>query len=112
MLFPRRRKKPRYPNRSPLPMVRRRIPMRYHMRHQFGVRDLAFLQTMHALTGTALAEGNSVEILRNGVCFFPPMLAAIRAARKAMESRITNRTIAKITPAIWPGERGGWRRSR
>ena len=26
-----------------LPMVRRRIPVRYHMRHQFGVRDVAFV---------------------------------------------------------------------
>ena len=65
-------------------MVRRRVPIRYHMRHQFGVRDLAFLQTMHALTGAALSEGNRVEILRNGVQIFPSMLAAIRAARKTI----------------------------
>ena len=65
-------------------MVRRRIPMRYHMRHQFGVREAAFRQTMYALTGMALAEGNRVEILKNGVCFFPPMLAAIRGARKTI----------------------------
>ncbi len=84
MLFPRRRKKPRYPGRTPLPMVRRRIPMRYHMRHQFGVRDVAFLQTMHALTGAALSEGNKVEILKNGVRFFPSILAAVRAARKTI----------------------------
>ena len=86
MLFPRRRKKPRYPGRTPLPMVRRRIPMRYHMRHQFGVRDVAFLQTMHALTGAALSEGNKVEILKNGVRFFPSMLAAVRAAKKTINS--------------------------
>ena len=84
LIFPRRQKKPRYPGRPPLPMVRRRIPMRYHMRHQFGVRDLAFLQTMHALTGAALSEGNKVEILKNGVRFFPSMLAAIRAAKKTI----------------------------
>jgi len=65
-------------------MVRRRIPMRYHMRHQFGVRDDAFLQTMYALTGLPLTEGNRVEILKNGVCFFPAMLAAIRAAKKTI----------------------------
>ena len=80
----RRRKTPRYPGRSPLPMVRRRIPMRYHMKHQFGVRELAFLQTMHALTGTALFEGNRVEVLRNGVRIFPSMLAAVRSARKTI----------------------------
>jgi cardiolipin synthase len=64
--------------------------MRYHMKHQFGVRDLAFLQTMHALTGSAMTEGNQVQILRNGVRIFPSMLAAIRAARHTinMESYI------------------------
>ncbi|HEX8254940.1 MAG TPA: cardiolipin synthase [Thermoanaerobaculia bacterium] len=80
----RRRKPPRYPGRTPLPMVRRRVPMRYHMRHQFGVRDMAFLQTMHALTGAAMSEGNRVEILKNGVGIFPAMLAAIRNAKKTI----------------------------
>jgi cardiolipin synthase len=65
-------------------MVRRKIPMRYHMRHQFGVRETAFLQTMYALTGMPLTEGNRVEILRNGVAFFPAMLSAIRAAKKTI----------------------------
>lgn len=58
--------------------------MRYHMRHQFGVRDLAFLQTMHALTGAPLSEGNRVEVLRNGVRIFPSMLEAIRNAKKTI----------------------------
>jgi cardiolipin synthase len=65
-------------------MVRRRVPMRYHMRHQFGVRDMAFLQTMHALTGAAMSEGNKIEILRNGVQIFPAMLSAIRNAKKTI----------------------------
>ncbi len=65
-------------------MVRRRTPMRYHMRHQFGVRDVAFLQTMHALTGAALSEGNRVDVLKNGVHIFPSMLTAIRNARKTI----------------------------
>jgi cardiolipin synthase A/B len=80
----RRRKAPRYPGRTPLPMVRRRTPMRYHMRHQFGVRDMAFLQTMHALTGAAVSEGNRVDILKNGVQIFPSMLSAIRGAKKTI----------------------------
>ena len=75
-----RSKPPRYPHR-PLPMVRRRTPMRYHMRHQFGVRDVAFVQTMYALTGAPMSEGNKVEVLRNGVQIFPAMLAAIRNAK-------------------------------
>jgi cardiolipin synthase len=80
----RRRTPPRYPGRTPLPMVRRRIPMRYHMRHQFGVHDVAFLQTMHALTGAPLSEGNKVEVLKNGVWIFPSMMSAIRRAKKTI----------------------------
>lgn len=78
------KKRPRYPHRPPLPIVRRRIPMRYHMRHQFGVRDTAFLQTMHALTGAPLSGGNHITILKNGVQIFPSMLAAIRNAKKTI----------------------------
>lgn len=83
MLF-RKKKPPRYPRRPQLPIVRRRLPMRYHMKHQFGVRDLAFLQTMHALTGAPMSEGNQVTLLKNGVQIFPAMLAAIRAAKKTI----------------------------
>ncbi|HXG58786.1 MAG TPA: cardiolipin synthase [Thermoanaerobaculia bacterium] len=93
----RRGKPPRYPRRPALPIVRRRLPMRYHMRHQFGVRDLAFLQTMHALTGAPLATGNRVEILKNGVRIFPSMLSAIRGAR---------RTINLEFYIYWDGEIG------
>jgi cardiolipin synthase len=92
-----RKKPPRYPRRPALPIVRRRLPMRYHMRHQFGVRDVAFLQTMHALTGAPLAEGNSVTVLKNGVQIFPSMLAAIKAAK---------RTINLEFYIYWDGEIG------
>ena len=67
-------------------MVRRRNPVRYHMRHQFGVRDVAFLQTMHALTGATIFEGNRIEVLRNGVQIFPSMLSAIRTAKKTINA--------------------------
>ena len=80
----RKSKPPRYPRRPRLPVVRRRPPMRYHMKHQFGVRDLAFLQTMHALTGAPMSTGNHIDILKNGVEIFPSMLAAIRAAKKTI----------------------------
>jgi cardiolipin synthase len=78
----RKTKKARYPRRTPLPIIRRKLPMRYHMKHQFGVRDLAFLQTMHALTGSPMSEGNHVDILKNGVRIFPAMLSAIRQAKR------------------------------
>src|SRR5712692_571775 len=83
MLF-RKRKPPRYPRRPALPIIRRKLPTRYHKKHQFTVRDLAFQQTMHALTGSPLMQGNRVEILRNGVQIFPSMLAAIRTAQKTI----------------------------
>ena len=76
--------KPRYPRRAALPIVRRRAPIRYHMRHQFGVADVAFLQTMHALTGAPLSEGNRVDVLCNGVEIFPSMLTAIRTAKRTI----------------------------
>jgi cardiolipin synthase len=84
MMFFRKNKPSRYPRRPRLPIVRRRRPMRYHMRHQFSTRDVAFLQTMHALTGAPISADSRVEILRNGVRIFPSMLAAIRGARKTI----------------------------
>lgn len=92
-----RRNKPRYPRRAALPIVRRRAPIRYHMRHQFGVADVAFLQTMHALTGAPLSEGNRVDVLCNGVEIFPSMLTAIKSAR---------RTINLEFYIYWDGEIG------
>ncbi|HEX7419968.1 MAG TPA: phospholipase D-like domain-containing protein, partial [Thermoanaerobaculia bacterium] len=97
MRFFKRNKAPRYPRRPSLPIVRRRLPMRYHMRHQFGVRDVAFLQTMHALTGAPMSEGNLVTVLRNGAQIFPSMLSAIRVAK---------RTINLEFYIYWDGEIG------
>ena len=97
MRFFRRNQAPRYPRRPALPIVRRRLPMRYHMRHQFGVRDVAFLQTMHALTGAPMSEGNNVTVLKNGAQIFPSMLSAIRAAK---------RTINLEFYIYWDGEIG------
>jgi cardiolipin synthase len=82
-MFFRKRKPHRYPHRAPLPVFRK-LPMRYHMKHQFGVRDLAFLQTMYALTGASMSEGNRVDVLKNGDEFFPSMLEAIRSAKKTI----------------------------
>jgi cardiolipin synthase len=82
-MFFRKRKSHRYPHRAPLPVFRK-LPMRYHMKHQFGVRDLAFLQTMYALTGASMSEGNRVDVLKNGDEFFPSMLEAIRSAKKTI----------------------------
>ncbi len=90
-----RRRYPPYPIRSALPLIRRKNPMEYRIKHQFGVEEEAFLQTMQALTGSPLQEENSVEILKNGVRTFPSMIAAIRAAK---------RTITMETYIYWDGE--------
>jgi cardiolipin synthase len=90
-----RRNYPPYPIRSALPLIRRKNPMEYRIKHQFGVEEEAFLQTMHALTGSPLQEGNRVEVLKNGDRSFPSMLAAVRAAK---------RTITIETYIYWDGE--------
>lgn len=84
MMWFRRRKSPTFAKRPTLPVIRRRLPMRYHMKHQFAVDDVAFLQTTHALTGAPLSNGNKVDLLRNGVQIFPSMLQAIEQAKKTI----------------------------
>ena len=80
-----------------MPIVRRHLPLRYNMRHQFGVRELGFRQAMYALTGEPLVAGNRVDILENGDEIFPAMLSAVRAARE---------TITMETYIYWDGEIG------
>lgn len=58
---------------------------------------MAFLQTMHALTGAPLSEGNRAEVLKNGKRIFPSMLAAVRGAK---------RTINLEFYIYWDGEIG------
>jgi cardiolipin synthase len=96
MIF-RKKKPPRYPRRARLPIIRRRLAMTYHMKHQFGVRDFAFLRTIYALTGAPMSEGNRVTILKNGIEIFPSMLGAIRDAQ---------RTINLEFYIYWDGEIG------
>ncbi len=73
------------------------MALRYHMKHQFGIRDTAFAQTMYALTGVPLVSGNRLTLLRNGDEIFPAMIRAIRAAR---------RTINMETYIYWDGRIG------
>ena len=49
----------------------------YALRHEFTVRDDAFLPSAHALANPSPVKGNRVEILSNGDEFFPAMLGAI-----------------------------------
>jgi phosphatidylserine/phosphatidylglycerophosphate/cardiolipin synthase-like enzyme len=109
----RKKKSPRYPHRMPMPMIRRRLPMRYHMKHQFGVHDFAFLQTMQALTGTPMSGGNLITILKNGIEFFPSMLSAIRAAKRTINLESTStgmaRSDANSPRRWWNGPEAEWK---
>lgn len=59
---------------------------------ELDVGSEAFMQAHHALTGSLLQEGNSMEVLRNGVEIFPRMFAEIRLAKETvhLESYILN----------------------
>jgi cardiolipin synthase len=63
----------------------------------YAVQDPQFLRTMSHLLGPPLVSGNQVQELINGDEIFPPMLAAIRAARK---------TITFETFIYWSGDIG------
>jgi cardiolipin synthase len=70
----------------------------YALRHEFTVRDDAFLPSAHALANPSPVKGNRVEILSNGDEFFPAMLAAIQAAKS---------TVNLENYIFWSGEIGG-----
>ncbi|ACB77347.1 phospholipase D/Transphosphatidylase [Opitutus terrae PB90-1] len=55
-------------------------PVRLH----YGPEDPAFPAAVGPLLGAEFTGGNSVELLLNGDGFFPPMLAAIRSAKKTI----------------------------
>jgi cardiolipin synthase A/B len=54
------------------------------IRLTYGPSDPAFRSAMGPLLGAEFAAGNRVDTLVNGDNFFPPMLAAIRAAKKTI----------------------------
>jgi len=70
----------------------------YALRHEFTVRDDAFLPSAHALANPSPVKGNRLEILSNGDEFFPAMLGAIQAAKS---------TVNLENYIFWSGEIGG-----
>lgn len=54
------------------------------IRISYGPTDPSFTNAMGSITGAEFLDGNIVETLVNGDGFFPPMLEAIRAARKTI----------------------------
>jgi len=63
----------------------------------YAVHDSQFLRSMSNLLGPPLVPGNKVKELLNGEEIFPPMLAAIRGAKK---------TITFETYIYWSGDIG------
>jgi cardiolipin synthase len=49
--------------------------------HLYGLDDPQFKRSLGTLLGPPILAGNRIDTLRNGDEIFPPMLAAIRAAR-------------------------------
>jgi cardiolipin synthase len=56
----------------------------YHFAHPLAVTDVAFRRSLGTF-GTAMTEGNAVQILNNGDEIFPAMLQAIHDARMSVD---------------------------
>ena len=56
----------------------------YVLKHQFSVRDPAFVPSAHALASSSPLKGNRLELLENGDQIFPSMLAAIDGATETV----------------------------
>src|SRR5688572_1079868 len=54
------------------------------IRIDYGPLDASFRNAMGPITGADFTDGNSIETLVNGDGFFPPMLRAIREAKKTI----------------------------
>lgn len=63
--------------------VKRRT-VEYRPEHTFTVRDPAFFGSAHALADPLPVDGNKIQLLHNGDGIFPPMLEAIRSAKKSI----------------------------
>ncbi|MEO6569345.1 MAG: phospholipase D-like domain-containing protein, partial [Opitutaceae bacterium] len=67
------------------------------MRIDFGPADRAFAAAMGPLLGADFTGGNSVQTFVNGDNFFPPMLKAIREAKKTITLETYIWTSGKIS---------------
>lgn len=67
------------------------------LRISFGASDPAFAAAMGPLLGADFTSGNNVQTLLNGDGFFPPMLKAIREAKKTITLETYIWTTGKIS---------------
>lgn len=68
-----------------------------HIKREYSVADVQYQRTLGVMLGSPITEGNRFEALFNGDQIFPPMLEAIRGAR---------RTITFETYIYWSGDIG------
>jgi cardiolipin synthase A/B len=59
--------------------------IQHQVRHFYGIVDPQFEREMSALLGPAILPGNQITVLQNGDEIFPPMLAAIGAAKSTID---------------------------
>jgi cardiolipin synthase A/B len=71
--------------------------VREPMRIDFGPADPSFIAAMGPLLGADFSGGNTVQTLVNGDNFFPPMLKAIREAKKTITLETYIWTSGKIS---------------
>lgn len=71
--------------------------VRYRLEHLFAIKDPEFLRCIDHMLGPCIVPGNKVTALQNGNQIFPPMLRAIKSAKK---------TISLETYVYWTGHIG------
>ena len=59
-------------------------PPRFGLDHEFAVDSDEFRATVAGASGGPFIGGNRLELLNNGDAFYPPMLAAIKAAEHSI----------------------------
>ncbi len=71
--------------------------IKYSIAHRYAASDPQFMRNMGSLVEPGILASNKVAALHNGAAFFPPMLDAVRQAR---------RSICLETYIYWTGEVG------
>ena len=59
-------------------------PPRLGLDHEFPIDSPEFAGTVAGASGSPFLEGNTLELLNNGDAFYPPMLAAVKAAEHSI----------------------------
>ena len=58
--------------------------IKHHLPHHYGIKDPQFVRAIGQLLGPPVLEGNTVDILENGIRIFPAMAEAISKATQTV----------------------------